>query len=136
MSEAAFSWPVRVYYEDTDVGGVVYYANYLRFLERARSEWLRSLGVGQADLAREHGALFVVRAVQMDLHAPARLDDELEICTGVAELRRASLVFSQTVERPADGETLCRATIRVACLDGERFKPRAIPEHILAEMRR
>lgn len=131
-----FSWPVRVYYEDTDSGGVVYYANYLRFLERARSEWLRALGIGQSRLAREQGLAFAVRELHLDLRAPARLDDLLEVSVEVSEVRRASLIFKQQVHHAGGIVTLCSARVRVACIDSASFKPRPIPEAILAEIKR
>jgi acyl-CoA thioester hydrolase len=124
-------WPVRVYYEDTDAGGVVYYANYLRFLERARTEWLRALGLGQAQIAAETGLLFVVRRVTVDYLLPGRLDDLLEIRSRITEMRRTSMAFAQEVIRVADGVadavTLVRAETLVVCMDGGTARPRAIP---------
>lgn len=135
VTEAAgFSWPVTVYYEDTDSGGVVYYANYLKFLERARTEWLRARGFGQARLAAERGLVFAVRELHLDLLRPARLDDRLEVSASVAECRRASLVFAQDVTR--DGDPVCRARVRVACLDAGGFRPRPLPDDLLAEIAR
>ena len=104
-----FVWPARVYYEDTDAGGVVYYANYLKFLERARTEWLRALGFDQRDLMREAGILFAVRHVEIDYLAPARLDDAAVVETTVAELGRASIRFDQRLRR--DHEVLSEATV-------------------------
>ncbi|HEY5789156.1 MAG TPA: tol-pal system-associated acyl-CoA thioesterase [Gammaproteobacteria bacterium] len=130
---ATFVWPVRVYYEDTDSGGVVYYANYLRFLERARTEWLRALGHGQARLAAERGLLFAVREVHLDLRHPARLDDRLQVSARIAERRGASLVFQQQIVREGEPQRpLCRATIRVACLDRE-FRPQPLPDDLFTE---
>jgi acyl-CoA thioester hydrolase len=132
--DGTFVWPVRVYYEDTDAGGVVYYANYLRFMERARTEWLRSLGFDQARLASERGLLFAVRSVKVDYLAPARLDDRLEVSAAVATTGRASLGFAQTVERISGGsapELLTRGEVKIACLDAGDFRPRSIPEDIL-----
>lgn len=124
MKPAPFVWPVRVYWEDTDAGGVVYYANYLRFLERARSEWLRSRGFEQDCLRAEAGLIFVVRRVEIDYLAPARFNDQLDVQCSLAELRRASLVVAQAIERA--GEVLARASVNLACVDAERFKPARI----------
>lgn len=121
-----FSWPVRVYYEDTDAGGVVYHANYLAFMERARTEWLRSLGFGQRDLAEELGVLFAVRSMELDFLKPARFDDELTVTAAIDQLARARIDFLQEI-RSGSGEVLCRGRVRVACIDGERFRPCAIP---------
>jgi len=127
-----FRWPVRVYYEDTDSGGVVYYANYLRFMERARTEWLRSLGFEQDRLAREQGLIFAVTEAELRFLRPARFNDALEVVARVIERRRASLRFAQTVVR--DGEPLCEGRIRIACLDRAAFHPRSIPEELLKEI--
>jgi acyl-CoA thioester hydrolase len=133
---APFAWPVRVYYEDTDSGGVVYYANYLKFLERARTEWLRTHGFDQARLADERGLLFAVREVHLDLRRPARLDDRLRVTAEVAERRGASLTFAQAVTRGDDDELLCRGRVRVACLDAGGFRPRPLPDDLIAEIAR
>ncbi|RLJ68477.1 tol-pal system-associated acyl-CoA thioesterase [Sulfurisoma sediminicola] len=119
---------VRVYYEDTDSGGVVYYANYLRFLERARTELLRSLGVEQAQLARDAGIAFAVRSLQVEYVKPARLDDLIEVATTIGELGRAQVVFLQRIER--EGELLVDATVRVACLDLAKGRAAAMPKNI------
>ncbi|HXG28381.1 MAG TPA: tol-pal system-associated acyl-CoA thioesterase [Nevskiales bacterium] len=130
-----FVWPLRVYYEDTDSGGVVYYANYLKFLERARTEWLRARGLQQDVLARELGVLFMVRSVELDYRRPARLDDWLEVRSRVAEVRPASLGFVQAVWRPGGpGELLCSGRVRVACVDAATLRPRSIPELVLTEI--
>lgn len=121
-----FEWPVRVYYEDTDAGGVVYYANYLKYLERARTEWLRKLGFEQDLLMRESGIVFAVRRVEIDYLLPARLDDALSVQAEIAAAGRASLTFAQRIVRPP-GTELIRATVKVACLDREKFRPAAIP---------
>jgi len=120
-SEAAtatpvFSWPVRIYWEDTDAGGVVYYANYLRFLERVRTEWLRSLGIDQSQVRDEHGVVFVVREVAIEYLAPAKLDDELESRIDAVERRSASMTFAQRILRRIDGAVLVTARVRVACV--------------------
>jgi acyl-CoA thioester hydrolase len=124
-----FVWPARVYYEDTDAGGVVYYANYLKFLERARTEWLRSLGFEQRDLMHEAGILFAVRHVEIDYLLPARFDDELRIEAAVRQASRVSLTFAQRIVREP-GTVLCTASVKVVCLDQEKFRPTAIPDNI------
>ena len=125
-----FTLPVRVYYEDTDAGGVVYYANYLKFCERARTEWLRTLGLSQQKLLDEQGLGFVVRSVQADYLAPARLDDALVVRTRVATLRRASLLFEQELRRGQ--ELLFSAQVLLASIDLHRHKPVAIPASLHA----
>ena len=127
-----FTVPVRVYYEDTDAGGVVYYANYLKFFERARTEWLRSLGFEQGELARDPGVVFVVAGVEVDYKRPARFDDALTVSVAIAERGRAGFTFAQQVRRGA--ELLVDARVRVACVDAESFKPRPLPEPITARI--
>ena len=129
-SQQPFTLPVRVYYEDTDAGGVVYYANYLKFCERARTEWLRTFGVSQQALIDEQGLGFVVRSVQADYRAPARLDDALEVITQVAMLRRASILFEQQLVRGQ--ELLFTARVLLASIDLRRQKPVAIPASLHA----
>lgn len=124
---------IRIYYEDTDAGGVVYYAGYLRFLERARTEWLRALGFEQAQLARDTGIAFAVRSLQVEYLKPARLDDLVEVRSRIAELRRAQVVFHQSIER--DGELLVDATVRVACLDLAKGKAAPMPKEIFEKLR-
>ncbi|SHM09384.1 tol-pal system-associated acyl-CoA thioesterase [Phytopseudomonas punonensis] len=121
-----FAHRCRVYYEDTDAGGVVYYVNYLKFMERARTERLRELGFAQSTLAGE-GLLFVVHSSEARYHAPARLDDELSVSAEVLELNRASLRFRQQVRRVADNALLCEGQFLVACVRADNFKPRAMP---------
>jgi acyl-CoA thioester hydrolase len=112
-----FAIPVRVYYEDTDAGGVVYYANYLKFLERCRSEWLRSIGFEQAGLLRDSGIAFVVRSVRLDYLKPARLDDLLAVSLAVEKITRSQIFFRQHVRRGGeDGETLAGGAIQVVCV--------------------
>jgi acyl-CoA thioester hydrolase len=123
-----FSWPVRVYYEDTDTGGVVYYANYLKFFERARTEWLRSLGLNQDKLAQEDGLIFVVRRALLDFIRPARLDDMLEVT--VEPLKVARVYVDLTQEARCGTQVLARAEIRVACLNRRDFKPVAMPQSL------
>jgi acyl-CoA thioester hydrolase len=119
---------VRIYYEDTDSGGVVYYANYLKYLERARTEFIRALGVEQRQLAEETGLAFAVRSFSAEYLKPARLDDLVEVETSVEDLGRAQVTFAQVIRR--GDETLLTATVRVACLDLAKGKPAAIPKPI------
>jgi acyl-CoA thioester hydrolase len=114
-----------VYWEDTDAGGVVYHAQYLAFLERARTEWLRARGHGQDALRTEHNLVFAVRAMRIDFRRPARLDDALAVSVELRQCRRASLVIAQAIRR--DGELLLDAEVRVAALSAADFRPRAIP---------
>ena len=123
-----FSWPTRVYWEDTDAGGVVYHAQYLAFLERARSEWLRARGVAQDRLRAEHDLVFAVRAMRIDFRAPARLDDLLDVSVAVRDCRKASLVFAQAIHR--GGVLLVDAEVRVAALRASDFRPRPIPQSL------
>ena len=116
---------MRVYYEDTDAGGIVYYANYLKFFERARTEWLRILGVNQDKLALEEGLIFVVRRAHIDFVRPARLDDTLEITVEPLKLARVYVELAQ--EARNDGEVLAKAGIQVACLKKQDFKPALMP---------
>jgi len=130
-----FTWPVRVYYEDTDSGGLVYHANYLKFMERARTEWLRRLGFEQRRLHEELGVIFTVRSLDIDYRKPAHFDDALRVSARVTEQRGASLVFEQAIAREqALEDTLVRATVKVACVDAATLKPRAIPETIKTEI--
>lgn len=121
--------PVRIYYEDTDAGGVVYYANYLKYLERGRTEFIRALGVEQRELARETGLAFAVRSLSAEFLKPAVLDDELVVTTAVEALGRAQVSFAQTIERAKGNifETLLTATVRVACLDLAKGRAAAMP---------
>jgi acyl-CoA thioester hydrolase len=131
---ARFTWPVRVYYEDTDLGGVVYYANYLKFLERARSEWLRHLGVSQTHLLASQRLLFAITAVEIRYLKAARFEDELAVTVELARLRRASMAFRQEIRRRApDGELLCIATVTAACIDADSLRPRPLPPHLFPE---
>lgn len=127
QSQLPFSFAIRVYWEDTDGGGVVYHASYLRFLERARSEWLRALGVGQQELREAHDVVFAVRSVRMDFLAPARLDDEIDATVELTQQRAASLAFRQSLRRRRDGVLLVEAEVRAACLTASTFRPRGIP---------
>lgn len=128
-----FSWPTRVYWEDTDAGGVVYHAQYLAFLERARTEWMRAHGHGQEALRLEHDLVFAVRAMRIDFRKPARLDDALDVSVALRQCRRASLVLAQQIRR--NGELLLDAEVRVAALNASDFRPRAIPEALHDELK-
>ena len=130
--EPVFSWPTRVYWEDTDAGGVVYHAQYLAFLERARTEWLRARGKGQELLRAEHDLVFAVRAMRIDFRNPARLDDALRVTVALRECRRASLVLVQSVRRGDD--RLLDAEVRVAALSAATFRPKAIPQSLYDEL--
>ncbi|MGM0482196.1 MAG: tol-pal system-associated acyl-CoA thioesterase [Pseudomonadota bacterium] len=132
MPQEHFAWPVRVYYEDTDAGGIVYYANYLKFLERARTEWLRSLGIEQ-DSWLAHNRGFVVRHVDLDLKAAAQFNAELTVTVRVEQLKRASLVCRQQV-LGKDGTLHCQAVVKAACVDLQALRAVAIPEPILTAM--
>lgn len=123
-----FLWPLRVYYEDTDSGGIVYYANYLKFFERARTEWLRSYGVNQDKLEREAGLIFVVRRALLDFVRPARVDDMLEV---TVEPKRCARVYVDLRQEVCCGaKLLARAEVRVACLDKNGFRPALMPSAI------
>lgn len=130
-----FTWPVRVYYEDTDLGGVVYYANYLKFFERARTEWLRALGVRQSVLLAESRLIFVIVSAELKYISPARFDDLLCVTAALTARRRTSMTFGQAIYRgDPDGERLATATVQAACVDADNFRPRAIPADIIAAM--
>ena len=132
----AYEFPIRVYWEDTDAGGIVFYANYLKFFERARTEWLRSLGVAQQALKEETGGMFVVSETGLRYHRPARLDDELIVTAELREAGRASLVLAQQALRRRDGnaELLCDGTIRIGWVDCASMKPARIPAVILEKL--
>lgn len=121
-----FIWPVRVYYEDTDAGGVVFYANYLKFFERARTEMLRAMGYEQDELIANEGIIFVVRSVQVDYLSPARFNEQLLVSAKVVLAKKASLTFEQVITRNDD--VLCKGSVRIACLDALTMRPKAIPE--------
>jgi acyl-CoA thioester hydrolase len=132
---SVFFWPARVYWEDTDGGGVVYYANYLRFLERARTEWLRATGFSQSDLARDPGVLFSVVEVNIKYLRPARLDDLLLVSCEPAPDGAATIIFAQRMLRGSEnGELLAEAQVRVACVGAANFKARRVPPAILREI--
>ncbi len=126
MELVQFEWPVRVYYEDTDCARVVYYANYLKFLERARTEWLRSLGWNQDQMLKELHLIFVVAGVDIKYRRPARLDDELIVKCHVLNIGRASMVFEQEIWRK--NELLISAQVKCGCLDSDTYRPKLMPE--------
>ncbi len=130
---APFTHACRVYWEDTDAGGVVYHAQYLAFMERARTEWLRAQGYGQELLRAEYDLVFVVREMRIDFRKPARLDDALRVSVAVRECRHASAVLDQVVER--DGRPLVEAEVRIAALSAADFKPKPIPPVLSALFR-
>lgn len=130
-----FDWPVRVYYEDTDAGGVVYHTNYIKYFERARTEWLRALGYSQLRLADEEGLLFSVVELDTAFHRPARLDDALVVRSVIELAGRASVLFRQEIRRGSgEGELLASGKVKVACIDASGFRPRRLPAWLLKEM--
>jgi acyl-CoA thioester hydrolase len=132
---APFTIPVRVYWEDTDAGGVVYHASYLRFLERARTDWLRALGIDQSALLRDERRQFVVVEANIRYHRPARFDDRLLVSVRLEERRGASIVMQQEIRRDAAGsELLISATIRAACLDSDNLRPRPLPAALVTQI--
>ena len=126
-----FLWPVRVYYEDTDAAGVVYYANYLKFMERARTEYVRELGFEQDNLREQEGIVFVVRNVSLQLHKPARFNDELEVMSNIQKTARTNLIFIQTIRRAGEEAILSEAEIQIVSVNATSWKPQAIPETVL-----
>ncbi len=127
-----FDHPIRVYWEDTDAGGIVFYANYLKFFERARTEWLRALGIGQHALREETGGMFVVSETAVKYHRPAKLDDQLRVTATLAEGGRASLVIAQ--QAWLDETLLCEGTIRIGWVDAAAMKPARIPSSVLERL--
>jgi acyl-CoA thioester hydrolase len=129
-----FVWPVRVYYEDSDAQGVVYYANYFKFMERARTEWIRSLGIEQDVLMQRERRIFVVVDTQAQFISPARFNDQLAVTTNLLNCSRASFVLEQEIFRnTVDGELLCRGTIRAAYLNADTLKPARLPESLFKD---
>ncbi|MFZ6691884.1 tol-pal system-associated acyl-CoA thioesterase [Undibacterium sp. SXout20W] len=127
-----FNWNARVYYEDTDAGGIVFYANYLKFFERARTEWLRAYGISQQQMSQEFEVMFVVKATAVEYHAPARLDDELRLTVVVEKLGRASVQFIQ--EAWCGERLLTSGKIKVGCVGTTSLRPSPIPDVILAKI--
>jgi acyl-CoA thioester hydrolase len=136
-TERTFTWPVRVYWEDTDAGGIVFYANYLKFFERARTEWLRSHGIEQRTLRDNMGGMFVVSDTTVRYHQPARLDDELFVTACPLHIGRASMTIRQQafLKTPAENILLCEGTIRIGWVDAVTYKPTRIPQTILEIMK-
>ncbi len=128
-----FYWPVRVYYEDTDAGGVVYYANYLKFLERARTEWLREKGMSQQQFALEHQQLFVVSKVNIDFKRSAKLDDQLLVSVVIAKRSKIRCWFQQQITFEANQQLACQAEVEIACVDANSFRPQALPNFLKEE---
>jgi acyl-CoA thioester hydrolase len=132
-----FVWPIRIYYEDTDAGGVVYYANYLRFYERARTEWLRAMGVEQDEIRNSAGILFVVRSAEVEYLRPALFNDEVVVSSSLCEVRRASLKFKQEIRRmDMQGELLSTAQFRVASITATALRPAAIPDYLMERIKK
>ncbi len=129
---ADFEWPIRVYYEDTDSGGVVYHSNYLNFMERARTEWLRSLGFEQDELIIKHQCIFAVHSMQLNFRRPAKFNDSLMVRSHLIKAVGARMEFEQKIYR--DNELLCEAAVKIACLDANRFRPKSLPSFILTEI--
>lgn len=129
-----FVWNVRVYWEDTDAGGVVYHARYLHFFERARTEWLRSLGVHQQELAEKDNRIFTITNMNIDFVRAARLDDELAVSVHSAHASGARMTFGQDMKRASDGHTIARTDVTAACLRADQFKPTRIPGWVRAEI--
>ena len=130
-----FIWPVRVYYEDTDSAGIVYHASYLRFMERARTEWLRHLGFDLPDLETRYRVVFTVSRMRIDFFRPARFNDMLDVTLRPTRMGRASFQLEQLVLR-AGGETLCRADVRIACVHASSLRPCPIPDPVCMELQR
>jgi len=129
-----FVWNVRVYWEDTDAGGVVYHARYLHFFERARTEWLRSLGVHQAEMSEKDNRIFAILNMNIDFMKAARLDDELAVTVHSARAGAARMTFEQAMTRTSDGRLIAQTHVTAACLQADRFKPTRIPDWIRAEI--
>jgi len=140
ISVREFSWPVRVYYEDTDSGGVVYYANYLKFMERARTEFLRSIGYEQDQLQQELGIIFAVHSANIQYKKPARFNDELNVITSITTIGKASIHFKQSIllesshHAGSTASLLSDAEIKIACLNAEKFTPQSIPVSIIEKI--
>lgn len=134
-----FVWPVRIYWEDTDAGGIVFYANYLKFFERARTEWLRALGISQQALRETTGGLFVVSATAIQYHRPARLDDLLHVTAQVQELGRVSITLVQqalsVTELGGAPQVHCEGSIRIGWVDAQTLRPARIPSHVLEALK-
>lgn len=132
---SVFEWPVRVYWEDTDAGGVVYHTSYIRYFERGRTEWLRQLGYSQSRLAEETGLLFTVVDLNTEFIRPARLDDLLAVRSRVLKLGAATITFDQRIVRSETNEVLVQGKVRVASLAAGSFKPRRLPASLREELK-
>ncbi len=134
---AEFHWPIRVYYEDTDAGGIVYYANYLRFMERARTEWLRYLAMEQDHIRDTEDCLFVVRRCEIDYKKPALFNDEIIVTAAVTEFKKASMIFFQQIWRglPESGELLCSGQVQIASISASTGRPKGIPKAVLEALK-
>lgn len=130
----AFEFPIRIYWEDTDAGGIVFYANYLKFFERARTEWLRALGVGQQVLREREGGMFVVSETSVKYLSPARLDDELIVTASLQEAGRVALTIEQRAFLKSSGTLLCQGSIRIGWVDASTLKPARIPAEVIATL--
>jgi len=133
IQDDVFRWTLRIYYEDTDAGGIVYYANYLKYFERARTEWLRQAGINQVDMASQHQVMFVVKSTLIDYHLPAQLDDEITITTGIEKLGRASLVFIQEAWR--HDQRMVSGRFKVGCVSTQSIRPCEIPASVLLSVK-
>ncbi len=126
-----FNWPIRIYYEDTDAGGVVFYANYLKFFERARTEMLRSKGFEQDELMNNDNIIFAVRSINVDYLSPAHFNEQINVSSEISRLKKVSLIFEQSITR--ENKVLCKATVTIACLDAKTMRPKVIPPLLRAE---
>ena len=131
-TDALYKWPVRVYYEDTDSGGVVYHSQYLNFMERARTEWLRTMGFEQTDVKDVLNVVVVVHSMQIDFKKPAKFNDLLTVVSQLVKIGRSSFTFEQKIIK--DHQLLVQAQVKLACVSTETFKPVAIPKPILLKM--
>ncbi len=138
MTTPVFAWPVRIYWEDTDAGGIVFYANYLKFFERARTEWLRHLGIEQQQLRNEVGGMFVVSSTEMRYHRPARLDDLLHVTAQILDLGRVTLTLQQQAWQTTAGQPtilLCEGTIRIGWVDTTTMRPGRVPAPVIEALK-
>ncbi|MFK5912771.1 MAG: tol-pal system-associated acyl-CoA thioesterase [Woeseiaceae bacterium] len=127
-NENVFLWPIRVYYEDTDAGGVVYHTNYIKFMERARTEWLRNIGVEQDELRKKYAVIFAVRSVNIDYMSPAKFNDELMVASTVTKKGKASITIEQEITKAE--QIICKGIVKVATLDDTSLKPKAMPNDL------
>ena len=134
MPTDQFAWPIRVYYEDSDAGGIVYHSQYLNFMERARTEWLRSLGFEQTELTAQFGIIFVVRNIEIKFKKPARFDDAIVVHSQLASMGRSRMVFEQNIFR--DGQILTEASVEIVCIHAVNYTPVSIPAPIQQSMKK